>query len=46
VDLEITPQPTEDERAAIAKALAQEPEGDRVSAWAQQVLPKREPEEA
>jgi hypothetical protein len=45
VDLEITPEPTEEERAAIGKALAQEAEEDRASAWMRQVLPLRDVDE-
>jgi hypothetical protein len=46
VDLEITPQPTEEERAAIEKALASESEEDPGSAWSRQLLPRRDAEEA
>jgi hypothetical protein len=42
VDLEITPQPTEEERAAILAALAEDAEEDRPSPWAQELLPGRE----
>ena len=38
VKLEITPKPSEDERAAIEAALAQEAEKP-VSAWPEAVLP-------
>jgi hypothetical protein len=39
--LEITPEPSEDERAAIVAALAQEPE-EPASAWPEAVLPGRD----
>jgi hypothetical protein len=41
VNLEITPEPSEDERAAIAAALAQAAEGPP-SAWPETVLPGRD----
>jgi hypothetical protein len=41
VKLEITPQPSEDERAAIVAALAQEAEKP-ASAWPDTVLPGRD----
>jgi hypothetical protein len=41
VNLEITPEPSEDERAAIEAALAQAVEKP-VSAWPETVLPERE----
>jgi hypothetical protein len=41
MDLEITPEPTEEERAAIAKALEQEAAETRASAWAGHLLPPR-----
>jgi hypothetical protein len=41
VQLEITPEPSEDERAAIAAALAQEAETP-ASAWPETVLPGRD----
>jgi hypothetical protein len=41
VKLEITPEPSEDERAAIEAALAQEPV-EPVSAWPEAVLPGRD----
>jgi len=40
--LEITPQPTEDERAAIEAALAADSEDEAPSPWAQELLPRRE----
>jgi hypothetical protein len=45
MDLEITPEPSEEERAAIAKTLAQEPEAQALSPWASRFLPVREQEE-
>jgi len=39
VELEITPEPSEEERAAIAAALAQEPE-EPGFAWDAAVLPQ------
>jgi hypothetical protein len=42
VALEITPQPTDDERAAIEAALAAETEEEPPSPWAQELLPHRE----
>jgi hypothetical protein len=41
VTLEITPEPSEDERAAIVAALAQEAETP-ASAWPETVLPWRD----
>jgi hypothetical protein len=41
VELEITPQPSEDERAAIAAALGQEAEVP-ASAWPEALLPGRD----
>jgi hypothetical protein len=41
VNLEITPHPSEDERAAIAEALAQEAEKP-ASAWPEAVLPAKD----
>jgi hypothetical protein len=41
VKLEITPQPSEDERAAIAEALAREAE-ETASPWPEAVLPGRD----
>jgi hypothetical protein len=40
VKLEITPEPSEDERAAIAAAVAQEAQKP-ASAWPETVLPER-----
>jgi hypothetical protein len=42
MQLEITPQPSEEERAAIEAVLGQEAHGARSSAWADRVLPHRE----
>jgi hypothetical protein len=41
VSLEITPDPSEDERGAIAAALAQEAD-EPASAWPETVLPGRD----
>jgi hypothetical protein len=41
VSLEITPEPSEDERAAIAAALAEEAV-EAASAWPETVLPGRD----
>jgi hypothetical protein len=38
MELEITPEPTEEERAAIAKALAEEAAEKPRSAWAPEIL--------
>ncbi|MGD0713337.1 MAG: hypothetical protein ABSB24_04025 [Gaiellaceae bacterium] len=43
-DLEITPQPTKDERAAIEAALAADAQEERPSPWGQELLPRREDE--
>jgi hypothetical protein len=40
--LEITPQPSEEERAAIEAALGQEGREGRNSGWADLLLPTRE----
>ena len=42
--LEITPQPTKDERTAIEVALAADAQDERPSRWAQELLPRREDE--
>lgn len=43
VNLQITPEPDDAERAAILEALAaEEAEEDGVSPWAEAVLPQRE----
>jgi hypothetical protein len=46
MDLEITPEPTEEERAAIAKALAEETAGSTHSPWFERVLTSFEQETA
>jgi hypothetical protein len=43
MDLEITPEPSKEERAAIEAALAQEDEASRPSPWADELLPPRQP---
>jgi hypothetical protein len=40
VDFVITPEPSEEERAAIVAALAEDAEEQRVSPWAQELLPR------
>jgi hypothetical protein len=40
--LDITPEPTEEERAAIEAALARESEAPRPSPWADALLPQRD----
>jgi hypothetical protein len=40
--LEITPQPSDQERAAIEAALAEETPEDQVSPWADALLPERD----
>jgi len=42
--LEIKPQPSEEERAAIEVALGQDIRKERSSPWAERLLPKREDE--
>jgi hypothetical protein len=42
MDFEITPQPTEAERAAIEAALREDAQSERTSAWADVLLPRRE----
>jgi hypothetical protein len=44
MNLEITPQPSDQERAAIEAALGQEALDERPSAWADLLLPQREDE--
>jgi len=44
MNLEITPQPSDQERAAIEAALGQEAHEERPSAWADLLLPQREGE--
>jgi hypothetical protein len=46
MDLEITPEPSEEERAAIAKALAEEAAEGLDSPWLLQVLTTFEQENA
>jgi hypothetical protein len=40
--LEISPEPNEQERAAIEAALAQEGRDEEASPWADELLPQRE----
>jgi hypothetical protein len=42
MDFEVTPQPSDEERAAIEAALVQETPEERSSAWADSLLPGRE----
>jgi hypothetical protein len=42
MNLEVTPQPSDQERAAIEAALVQEAQGERSSAWADSLLPRLE----
>jgi hypothetical protein len=43
---DLTPQPSEEERAAVEAALAQEEgEDDRASPWADRLLPQRDGED-
>jgi hypothetical protein len=44
MSLEITPQPSDEERAAIEAALGQEAHEELSSAWADLLLPGREEE--
>jgi len=44
MNLEITPQPSDQERAAIEAALGQEAHDERPSVWADLLLPQREDE--
>lgn len=39
-DLQITPEPSEAERAAILAALAEEEREQRLSPWAEALLPR------
>ena len=41
MNLEITPEPSDDERAAIEAALADEVREERASVWADLLLPER-----
>jgi hypothetical protein len=38
--LEVTPQPSDEERAAIEAALGEDAQEERPSAWADNLLPK------
>jgi hypothetical protein len=40
--LEISPEPSDQERAAIEAALAQESRDEETSPWADELLPQRE----
>jgi hypothetical protein len=42
MDFEVTPQPSDEERAAIEAALVQEAQERRSSPWADAVLPGRD----
>jgi len=42
MNLEITPQPSDQERAAIEAALGQEAHEERSTVWADLLLPQRE----
>jgi hypothetical protein len=42
MDFEVTPQPSDQERAAIEAALGLEAQEERSSAWADALLPQRE----
>jgi hypothetical protein len=42
MDLEITPQPSDEERAAIEAALVLQAREEQTSAWAARLLPGRE----
>lgn len=42
MDLEITPEPSDEERAAVEKALAEAASEERVSPWTLALLPQRE----
>jgi hypothetical protein len=42
MDFEVTPQPSDQERAAIDAALVQEEQEERSSAWADALLPRRD----
>jgi hypothetical protein len=44
MDFEITPQPSDQERAAIEAALGRETQEKPTSAWADALLPGREDE--
>jgi hypothetical protein len=42
MNFEITPQPSDQERAAIEAALVQDVQEERTSAWADALLPGRD----
>jgi hypothetical protein len=42
MDFEITPQPSDEERAAIEAALREDALSERSSAWPDRLLPSRE----
>jgi hypothetical protein len=42
MELQITPQPSEEERAAIEAALLEDVQEGRSSAWASLLLPQRD----
>jgi hypothetical protein len=44
MDFEVTPQPSDQKRAAIEAALGREAQEERSSAWADALLPQREDE--
>jgi hypothetical protein len=44
MDFEVTPQPSDQERAAIEAALGREAQEKWTSAWADALLPQREDE--
>jgi len=46
MNFELTPQPTDEERAAILAALAEETEEDEPSPWARELLPRWGADEA
>ena len=41
MDIEITPRPSDQERAALEAALAQETREGQASPWADELLPRR-----
>jgi hypothetical protein len=43
MEIEIKPEPTEEERTAIGKVLAEEAAEPELSAWEARILPVREP---
>jgi len=44
MNFELTPQPTEEERAAVLAALAEEAKEAKESPWARELLPNRDEE--